>query len=109
MVDGARAAIALGTTWAMRSPRIVRTLTGMTTTWIATTYENNRAMIELPDPIERGEVACEDWYFDSKVGDQHRCGCGRLFNLEDGNGVSADPYAIPVCPVCFKEWCEENE
>ena len=38
----------------------------------------------LPDPIERGETACDDWFCDTRVGDQNRCGCGRLFNLEEG-------------------------
>ena len=62
----------------------------------------------IPDPIERGEQACDDWYFDSKVGDKHRCGCGRLFDLDDGETVSPDSYAIPICPTCFGEWEDKN-
>ena len=60
------------------------------------------------DPIERGEQRCENWYYDTKVGDKHRCSCGELFKLEDGQEVSADPYAIPVCPKCFQEWYDDT-
>jgi hypothetical protein len=70
--------------------------------------EEQRREERIPDPIERGEARCEDWLFDSKVGDKHRCSCGRLFSLEDGETVSADPYAIPVCPTCFGEWWDSH-
>lgn len=59
-------------------------------------------MTYVPDPIERGEARAEDWYFDTQRGDGiHECGCGRLFHVDDGETLSADPYAIPVCPTCF--------
>ena len=61
----------------------------------------------LPDPIERGEASVEDWYWDSRMGDRHVCGCGRLFRLSEGETISPDPYAIPVCPACFEQWLEE--
>lgn len=63
----------------------------------------------IPDPIERGEAACEAWYFDN-VGPDGRvkCCCGKWFKLEDGETLTADPYATPVCPDCFQEWFDEH-
>ena len=36
-----------------------------------------------------------------------KCGCGKLFAMEDGETVSSNPYAMPVCPQCFQEWLEQ--
>lgn len=62
----------------------------------------------LPDPIERGEARAEDWYFSNVKHGIATCGCGNEFKLEDGETLSADPYAIPVCSECFntqfREW-----
>lgn len=55
----------------------------------------------LPDPIERGEDRCENWYFENVQPDGRvRCQCGKLFRLEDAVQISPDPYSIPVCPDC---------
>lgn len=62
----------------------------------------------LPDPIERGLQRCEDWYFDNVKGDIVTCGCGNKFKLEEGEIVSPDPYAIPVCESCFEEWFKKT-
>ncbi len=64
----------------------------------------DREYEHLPDHIERGERKCEDWYFDNVVGDTATCSCGKKFKFSEGQTLSADPYAIPVCPDCFDEW-----
>lgn len=58
----------------------------------------------VPDPIERGEQRCESWYFDNVRDGVATCSCGKQFKLEDGETLSADPYAIPVCPECADEY-----
>lgn len=62
----------------------------------------------LLDPIERGEAACEQWAAENLRGDIATCSCDREFKLEDGESLSPDPYAIPVCPICFGKWFEEE-
>ena len=57
----------------------------------------------VPDPIERGEASVEAWMADNVRGDIATCNCGREFKLEDGECLSGDPYAIPVCQTCFDE------
>ena len=59
---------------------------------------------QIPDPIERGEMRVEAWEFENVKGDKFRCGCGKGALLDEGDTVSADPYAIPVCPSCFEKW-----
>lgn len=56
----------------------------------------------IPDPIEILEARCDNWLFDNVVGDVATCSCGQKFNLSDGETLTGDPYAIPVCPECFK-------
>lgn len=34
------------------------------------------------------------------------CECGKIFDSNDGEVVSPNPYALPVCPDCFYEWKE---
>lgn len=59
----------------------------------------------LPDPIERGEAMFEHWEKLHRVGGNiYRCMCGCEFELGDGQTLSADPYATPVCPACFDQW-----
>lgn len=72
-------------------------------------YSERNDMDYIPDPIERGEMRCEDWEAENVKGDIATCCCGRKFKLADGETVSADPYAIPVCPICFEEWVSERE
>ena len=61
----------------------------------------------IPDPIERGEDRCERWAAENVKGNQFTCCCGSVCDLDDGETVSADPYAIPVCPECFGKWFDE--
>lgn len=62
----------------------------------------------IPDPIERGEQRCGDWYFDNVRNGIATCDCGKEFRLEDGEALSADPYAIPVCGECFDKAIRER-
>lgn len=63
--------------------------------------------MHIPDPIERGEAACELWAADNirivDGVDIATCSCGGEFRLVDGQSTSHDPYAIPVCPQCFQK------
>jgi hypothetical protein len=63
-----------------------------------------RSAMYLPDPIERGEQRCEDWYFRNVRNGVAKCQCGEAFKIEDGETLSADPYAIPVCPTCAEAY-----
>ena len=63
----------------------------------------------IPDPIERGESLCEQWYFDNVSECIATCACGNKFKIEEGETVSPDPYAIPVCPECFDKWYESKK
>lgn len=54
------------------------------------------------DPIEQGEVRCERWADENVDADGvATCSCGRKFRLEDNETLSSNPYAIPVCRICF--------
>ena len=33
-----------------------------------------------------------------------RCCCGRVASLDNAMTVSPNPYAMPVCELCFDEW-----
>ena len=57
----------------------------------------------LPDPIERGESACEQWADNNLIGDIMTCFCGRQCKIDEAETLSPDPYAIPICPDCFNE------
>jgi hypothetical protein len=63
----------------------------------------------LPDQIEMMESACEWWADENVKGDMATCSCGRQFKLVDGETLDPNPYAIPVCPTCFEEWCNKQE
>ncbi len=58
----------------------------------------------LPDPIERGEQRCENWYCDNVKKGIATCCCGKQFPFNEGETLSADPYAIPVCGDCAEEY-----
>lgn len=62
----------------------------------------------IPDPIERGESRCEDWYFDNVENGIATCSCGNTFKLGEGETLSDDPYAIPVCGECFEKYMLEK-
>lgn len=65
--------------------------------------------MRLPDPLERGEARIERWAAENLCGDIATCLCGREFNIEDGQTLSPDPFAIPVCPTCFDELLAAQE
>ena len=58
----------------------------------------------LPDPIESMEASAERWADDNIKGNMFKCSCGKWCSIMDGETLSPDPYAIPVCPDCFNEW-----
>jgi len=61
--------------------------------------------MNIPDPIERGESRCERWLSEAEQPDGRvKCDCGKLFNLDEGETLSPDPYAIPVCPACARDY-----
>jgi len=58
--------------------------------------------MEIPDPIERAEASAERWAEENVRGETMTCGCGKTCSLSEAETVSANPYAIPVCPDCLK-------
>ena len=62
----------------------------------------------IPDPIERAEEAIERWADNNIINEDFICSCGKLCRLIDGQTIDSNPYAIPICPECFDEWCREN-
>ena len=64
--------------------------------------------MRLPDPIERMEERSEGWAFENIKGDSFKCCCEEWCKLVDGETISSDPYAVPVCPKCFDKWYEEE-
>ena len=58
----------------------------------------------MKDFLEQLEDSAERWYFENVKNGIAKCSCGNTFNIEEGETVSANPYAIPVCPKCFEEW-----
>jgi len=54
--------------------------------------------------MEMMENAAEEWAYKNVKGDIATCDCGKEFKLEDGMTLTSDPYAIPVCPECFKKY-----
>jgi hypothetical protein len=62
------------------------------------------------DMIEMMEDTAEAMLDDMMQPDGRlRCSCGRLFRLEDGQPISPNPYAMPVCPTCFDEWVQTQK
>jgi len=61
----------------------------------------------MKDHLEMMEDAAERKYFEMlQPNGMLKCQCGRLFKPNDGEVVSPSPYAMPVCPNCFKKWVE---
>jgi len=64
----------------------------------------------IPDPIERAEASAERWAEENVVNyADFLCSCGNLCPLQEGETLSADPYAIPVCPECAEKYWKEME
>ena len=61
----------------------------------------------LPEPLERLEASAERWANENISGDLFKCGCGRMCKLMDGEVISENPYAPPICPECFEEWLKD--
>lgn len=63
----------------------------------------------MRDIIERSEDSAEERYFEMLQPDGRlRCSCGKLFNVQDAQPASANPYAMPVCPDCFDVLMEQR-
>ena len=71
--------------------------------------------MRIPDPIEQGEVRCEDWAVENVVGENFICECGQQCKLDDGILLTANPYGIPVCGDCamkdpsYARWIAEGK
>lgn len=57
----------------------------------------------IPDPIEIGENSVLKWSEEFVDGDYFICYCGARTLFSKGEPLSADPYAIPICPECVKK------
>lgn len=65
--------------------------------------------MEIPDPIELGEMRAEAWEFEMTKGapaGQMKCACGRVAPEDEFNTLSPDPYARPYCGVCVQEYID---
>ncbi len=61
----------------------------------------------VPDLIERAESAAERAYERMSEGMPRGlllCGCGHAFSEGSGTTISASPWAMPVCEMCFDAW-----
>jgi hypothetical protein len=66
--------------------------------------------MELPDPIELGEMHAEAWADENVRGDQYRCSdCGAWHPLEDAHPSSLNPYSVPICGGCLDLMLEDLE
>lgn len=62
----------------------------------------------MRDFLEAREDAAEARFFEMQVDQDHlRCACGKIFHINEGQTLSPDPYAMPVCPDCFKEYLDK--
>ena len=61
-------------------------------------------MYYIPDPIEIMEASAERWADKNIKGEMFKCGCGKWVKLNDGQPISENPYAPPVCQDCFEEF-----
>ena len=61
---------------------------------------------EMKDFIECLEDAAELEYDKMLQPDGRlRCSCGLFFDPDsEGGPISSNPYAMPVCSVCFEKW-----
>lgn len=63
----------------------------------------------IPDPIEIAESSAERQYFEMLQGNgKVKCYCGELFNEDDGEFISPNPYAMPVCLNCAEKFFKLN-
>ena len=69
----------------------------------------------IPDPIELAEAKASHAFNElEQPGGKFKCyQCEALFDPSDEGGtLSPDPYAMPVCGVCFESeltaWAERN-
>jgi len=65
--------------------------------------------MDLPDPIERMEIAAENWAYSNVKKNMFKCCCGEMCKLSDAYPDSNHPYAQPICPNCFKEEHKKKE
>ena len=63
----------------------------------------------IPDLIERMEASAERWANEYIKGDEFLCGCGKWCKITEGEPLSGNPYAIPVCKDCCKRYYEGLE
>lgn len=63
----------------------------------------------IPDPVERMENRAERWYDEFIEGDEFICGCSKRCKIVDGETISSNPYAIPVCPDCCKKLIKDEK
>ena len=64
----------------------------------------------MMDFLERMESSAERAYDEMYQGDgKLKCCCGKIFEVDEGGTVSANPWAMPVCPHCFDEWVNHQE
>jgi hypothetical protein len=63
-------------------------------------------MSYIPGQIERGEMRAEAAYDEMIQPDgKMKCPCGELFDPDsEGETLSPDPYAMPVCGKCCEEY-----
>ena len=65
--------------------------------------------MSLMDPVERMEYAAEKWADGNIVGSNFRCKCGKWCDLDNGHSVDPNPYSIPICPDCLKEYFNRTD
>jgi len=66
----------------------------------------------MMDHIERMEASAERNYDEMDQGEgKLKCSCGKIFNVDEGQTVDPNPWAMPVCPDCFNEykWYKQNK
>lgn len=63
------------------------------------------------DQLERWEYSAERQYDEMLQPDGRlKCGCGNLFDADnEGEILSPNPYAMPVCGKCFDEYFRDME
>ena len=66
--------------------------------------------MRIPDIIEQSESCAEMQYDKMCQGNgKLKCFCGEIFNEDDGEFLSSNPWAMPSCPKCCEEYFEELE
>jgi hypothetical protein len=61
----------------------------------------------MKDILENLEHYAEKRYDEMEQPDGRlKCDCGNLFNAAEGEVLSPNPYAMPVCQECFKKLCD---